>query len=83
MNKLCSTIRIPDVAIVTDRFFMSVNLQRAIPFACVGTVMANRKHLPKLTDKLQRGESQVMCSDDGIIVYKWQDTKEVLSEIHC
>lgn len=65
------------MAIITDRFFTSVHLQKTIPFACVGTVMANRKHLPKLTAKLERGQSEVMCCDDGIIVYKWQDTKEV------
>lgn len=74
---LCSTIREPDVAIIVDRYFMSVNLQRTIAFPCVGTVMSNRRNLPKLTGKLQRGDSKAMCTNDGIICYKWSDTKEV------
>ncbi|KAG4076030.1 hypothetical protein HA402_014029 [Bradysia odoriphaga] len=77
------TIRDPNVAIIVDRFFMSVHLQRTIPFACVGTVMTNRKNLPQITVKLQRGESKAVCSEDGIIYYKWQDTKEVSLLINC
>lgn len=56
---------------------MSVHLQRTIPYACVGTVMTNRKNLPQIVGKLKRGESKAMCTNDGIICYKWQDTKEV------
>ncbi|KAG4079222.1 hypothetical protein HA402_012658 [Bradysia odoriphaga] len=55
-----------------------------MPFPCFGTVMTNRKNLPKITDKLKRGESKSMCIlDDGIICYKWQDTKEVTLLSNC
>lgn len=77
MNKLCETIREPDVAIVIDRFFTSVHLMQTLPFACVGTAQARRKNLPDLTGKLQRGQSKAVCTDDGVMCFKWQDSKEV------
>lgn len=88
---MCNTIREAGVALIFDRFFTSVRLLQMSPFACVGTVMANRKNLPKETNtksktskqtksrKMNRGESQAQSTDVGVICYKWQDTKEVMS----
>lgn len=85
VTTLCSTIRDPaeDVAIIVDRFFMSVNLLKKLPHALVGTCMSNRKNVPIMNEKLQRGESLAKCTDDGIICFKWQDTKEVLLMSNC
>lgn len=85
VNTLCSTIRDPaeDVAIIVDRFFMSVDLLKKLPHALVGTCMSNRKNVPAIDGKLQRGQSSAKCTDDGIICFKWQDTKEVLVMSNC
>lgn len=78
VNKLCSTIRGENVAIVNDRYFTSVNLLATLNYACVGTIMSNRRNLPEMKEKLQRGQSIASCSNNGLICYKWQDTKEVI-----
>lgn len=83
VNTLCNTIRNDDAAICIDRFFTSVNLMKTLPFACTGTIMSNRKHLPKMPGKLVRGESVAQASDDGVIAIKWQDTKEVTVVSNC
>lgn len=85
VTTLCSTIRdrAEDVAIIVDRFFMSVNLLKKLPHALVGTCMSNRKNVPVMNQKLQRGQSASQCTDDGIICFKWQDTKEVLLMSNC
>lgn len=75
---LCKSIRETNVSIITDRFFTSVPLLKALPYACVGTVMGNRKYLPDLKKKLERGQSESKCNNDGLVCYKWQDTKEVI-----
>lgn len=77
MKRLCAPIRDGNVVIVIDRFFTSVNLLRTLDYACLGTVMNNRKNLPVVTGKLTRGESISKSTDDGILFYKWKDTKEV------
>lgn len=81
--KLCSTIGDTDVAICTDRFFTSYQLMKTLPFACVGTCMSNRKNVPKVTQKLAKGESVAQSTSDGVIGFKWQDTKEVLLLSNC
>lgn len=81
--KLCSTIGNEDVVICTDRFFTSYNLMTNLPFACLGTCMANRKNVPVIKDKLQKGESISQATADGVIGFKWQDTKEVLLLSNC
>lgn len=50
--------------------------------AC-GTVKANRRHMPPLTDKLKRGEIQYY-STQRLLALKWQDKREVrlLSSLH-
>lgn len=78
MNTLCSTIRDEDVVIVNDRFFTSVNLFANLNYACVGTVMSNRRNLPEMKEKVPRGQSIAKCTESGLICYKWQDTKEVI-----
>lgn len=78
MRTLCEPIREGNVVIVMDRFFTSVNLLQTLDYACLGTVMSNRKNLPDVTGKLARGQSIAKCTNDGIIFYKWQDTKEVI-----
>lgn len=79
MTTLCEKIREPNVAIINDRFFTSVNLMRNLDYACVGTVISTRKHLPVMTGKIQRKKSMVKCTREGIICYKWQDVKEVMN----
>lgn len=50
---------------------------------CCGTVKANRRYMPPLKDKLQRGEVQYMATDK-LLAIKWQDKREVrmLSTLH-
>lgn len=81
--KLCSTIDDKDVVVCTDRFFTSYNLMKNLPFACVGTCMANRKNIPDMKEKLQKGQSVSQSTADGIIGFKWQDTKEVIVLSNC
>jgi hypothetical protein len=83
VNKLCSTIRNPNVTICFDRFFTSVKLVDTLPFACVGTVMTNRKKLPPIKDKLNKSESLALCSNKGTLVVKWQYSKEVMLLSNC
>lgn len=83
VKTLCSTIRSPDVAIFMDRFFTSVELMKSLPFACVGTVMSNRKNLPSLTKKMVRGESEGKCLQNGIVCFKWKDSKEFMLLSNC
>lgn len=81
--KLCSTIDDEDVVICTDRFFTSYKLMKSLPFACVGTCMTNRKNVPVMKEKLKKGESVAQATADGVIGFKWQDTKEVLLLSNC
>lgn len=36
-----------------------------LPFACVGTVMTNRKNTPIMKEKLNRGDSVAKSTTDG------------------
>lgn len=81
--KLCSSIKDDEVVICTDRFFTSYNLLKSLPYACVGTFMANRRNVPVIKEKLKKGESIAQSTSDGIIGFKWQDTKEVLLMSNC
>lgn len=85
VTKLCNTINEPkkDVAIIVDRFFMSVELVKKLPHALVGTCMKNRKKVPDMPEKMVRGQSKALSTSDGIICFKWQDTKEVLLMSNC
>lgn len=66
-----------------DRFFTSVKLLQSLPYAIVGTCQANRKNVPEMPGKLKRGESTAKCTTDGTIIFKWQDSKEVLLLSNC
>lgn len=83
VRTLCSTIRSPDVAIFTDRFFTSVELMKTLPFAAVGTVMGNRINLPEMTQKLNRGDSESKCLRCGVVCFKWKDSKEFMCLSNC
>ncbi len=70
VTTLCSTISDDeDVVIIIDRFFTSVNLLKNLPYAVVGTCMTNRKNVPKIVEKLKRGDSIAKCTDDGVICF--------------
>lgn len=81
--KLCKTIRNPDTVLVFDRFFTSYNLMKTLPFACVGTCIQNRKNLPTISDRLKKGECKFCISETGIMVAKWQDSREVIVMSNC
>lgn len=83
VHKLCESIRGKNVAICTDRFFTSYKMMKKSPFSLVGTCMTNRKNIPTMADKLKRGESVAKSTVDGVIAFKWQDTKEVTLLSNC
>lgn len=83
VNQLASTIREPDVTLCFDRFFTSINLLETLDFAALGTVMANRKKLPVISQKLVKGEHIFRASNSGIMFTKWHDTKEVIIVSNC
>ena len=45
--------------------------------------MSNRKNLPNVQGKLKRGESMFRSNETGLLLAKWQDTKEVLVLSNC
>ncbi|CAH1964254.1 unnamed protein product [Acanthoscelides obtectus] len=61
----------------------SVNLLLTLDYAALGTYMSNRKNVPTMGDKLQKGESQFRCTSSGLLYVKWQDTMEVLLMSNC
>ncbi|XP_067138764.1 piggyBac transposable element-derived protein 4-like [Centruroides vittatus] len=83
VKSLAATIKVPDVVLCFDRFFTGVNLLETINFPAIGTIMANRKNVPGMPDKLKRGEFTFRCTDTRILCVKWQDTKEVLVMSNC
>lgn len=84
VGKLASTIQSPDVCLCFDRFFTSYELLNTLNYPCLGTCMSNRKNVPKFAKKkMQRGESDILVSDDGILATRWKDTKDVLLMSNC
>ena len=83
VKRLASTIQEPDVCLCFDRFFTSVNLLETCGYAALGTCMSNRKNLPNVQGKLKRGESMFRSNETGLLLAKWQDTKEVLVLSNC
>lgn len=65
--KLVETIKAPDVTLCFDRFFTSVALLEDLPYPAVGTIMTNRKFLPKLDSKLAKGQSEYKTTNTGFI----------------
>lgn len=86
-----------DITFAFDRFFTSVNLMATLDFPCVGTAIANRKHMPKVYDinaapqkngklcakKLPKSEHEFRTNAHGILATRWQDTKEVILLSNC
>ncbi|KAJ8929585.1 hypothetical protein NQ314_017692 [Rhamnusium bicolor] len=66
-----------------DRFFTSVHLLETLNFAALGTCLSNRKNVPIMKEKLQRGQSIFRCTNSGLLCMKWQDTKEVILMSNC
>ena len=83
VNTLAATIKEDDVTLAFDRFFTSVQLMDNSKFPAVGTVVKNRKNLPKFDDKLKRGEYQFRGNGNGTIAVRWMDTKEVIVLSNC
>ncbi|XP_054737971.1 piggyBac transposable element-derived protein 3-like [Anastrepha obliqua] len=83
VNDRAATISNPDVTLCFDRFFATVNLINNIPYPALGICMSNRKSVPKIPEKLQRGEAIFKVNSAGTIAVKWQDVKEVMLLSNC
>ncbi|CAH2236811.1 jg8567 [Pararge aegeria aegeria] len=71
-------------SIVTDNFYTSVDLAKSLlnrSTHLLGTVRKNRRGLPKdiISTKLHKGEMIAKENDDGILVLKWKDKRDVLA----
>jgi hypothetical protein len=67
----------------TDNFYTSLPLAEKLlsrKTHLVGTLRANRKHIPKsvTATRLQRGEVVARENSKGIVVLKWRDKRDVL-----
>ena len=76
---LASTIRQNDVVLCFDRFSTSVHLLETLNFPALGTCISNRKNMPAMKEKLQRGQCAFRSTNNGLLCTKWQDTKEVIT----
>lgn len=83
VKSLASTIKERDVVLCFDRFFTSIHLLETLNFAALGTCISNRKNVPTMKEKLQRGQSTFRCTNSGLCCVKWQDTKEVIVISNC
>ena len=83
VNTVAATIKENDVTLALERFFTSVQLMDNSKFPAVGTVVENRKNLPKFDDKLKRGEYQFRGNGNGTIAARWMNTKEVTVLSNC
>ena len=83
VNALAASVREKDVTLAFDRFFTSVMLLDNIKFAAVGTVVKNRRNLPKFEDKLERGKYHFSGNCKGTTAARWIDTKEVVVLSNC
>lgn len=79
VTKLCASVRNPHVLLSFDRFFTSVNLMQSLQFPAVGTVIKNRKNVPKFTAKLKRVESEFRVSEHGVMAARWMDSNDVIA----
>lgn len=78
---LASTIKEKDVLLCFDKFFISIHLLETLNFAAIGTCMSNRKNVPTMKEKLQRGQPIFRCPNSDSLFTKWQDTKLLLRAI--
>lgn len=81
--KLVSTLRNPDVTLIFDRFFTSISLLQKLQQPALGTLISNRKNVPKFSGKLRKGQCQLKASPDGVLVSRWQDSKDFLVASNC
>uniref|UniRef100_S4P9J6 PiggyBac transposable element-derived protein 4 n=2 Tax=Pararge aegeria TaxID=116150 RepID=S4P9J6_9NEOP len=71
-------------SIVTDNYYTSVTLANSLlqkSTHLLGTLRKNRKGLPKelLKEKLKKGETCVMENNDGVLILRWKDKRDVLA----
>ncbi|KAF2885362.1 hypothetical protein ILUMI_20831 [Ignelater luminosus] len=58
-------------------------LLNELDYPAVGTLMKSRRNVPKFSEKLNRGNSQFRVNNEGTIVCRWQDTKDVFAISNC
>jgi hypothetical protein len=88
VDRLCDKIKGRGHSVYMDRWFSSPRIFDHL-WACktkaVGTVMSNRKEMPKQTFsvKLKKGE-KISCQRDHLLAIKWKDTCDVffLTGVH-
>ena len=80
---LASTIKETDVTLAFDRFFISVNLMNTLEFGAFGSCNATRKNLPRAAQCLEKGESEFKGNNNGTLLARWRDTKEVILLSNC
>ena len=54
-----------------------------LQFGTVGTCNATKKNLPKAAQRLEKGESEFKCNNNGTLLARWRDTKEVILLSNC
>ena len=54
-----------------------------LQFGAVGTCKATRKNLPKAPQRLEKGESEFKCNNNGTLLARWRDIKEVILLSNC
>lgn len=69
-------------SLYTDNFYNSVDLAEQLlsrQTYCTGTLRIDRKNIPGEVKnaKLKKGEAIYKCSDEGVMVGKWRDKREV------
>jgi hypothetical protein len=70
-KRLASTMQEKDVTLAFDRFFTPVYLMETLNFAAVGTCLKNRKkNVPRMANKLERGEAEFRGNTSGTLSVK-------------
>ena len=80
---LARTVESPYTTFSFDRFFTSIHLMETFPYSAVGRVMSNRKNVPKSSKKLNKYDYEFLGSANGVLVSRWQDSKEVVVVSNC
>lgn len=86
--RLCDDYLDSGRTIITDNFYTSIQLAESLLIRethLIGTIRKNRKGLPKciVTEKLKKGELVGKENDQGIIVMKWKDQRDVFALSTC
>ncbi|XP_039751370.1 piggyBac transposable element-derived protein 4-like [Pararge aegeria] len=82
--KLCQPYLGVGRSVVTDNYYTSVDLAQQLlqnDTHLIGTLRRNRKGLPKkvVQEKLNKGEMIALENNDGILILKWKDKRDVLA----